>query len=358
MSLKNNRLEYLDFAKGLAVIFMIVQHIGIWMWKLPWSKVMANFSDHIIYVSLNTLSGLSAPIFIFSAGTGAFLLMKKYDDNQKIIKRGLFLLLLGYIHNLTITHWFTYGSWYVLHLMGFGFLLVPILKKLKSSYIVSIILIAVFCTYTIQTLIDTPLLLKNKNMSDVSQSWAMVRLAFVEGHFPILPWISFFFIGFLYGRLREREGYVKRSFLIGSSLLVFGGGLILVGHFLPDLNDSMLFARLFFIKGRFYPMVLPMLLLLSGLTFIVINLLYLICSVTRIGEYNPIVLIGRFSLTIFFTHVYLKFLIYELEKNQTYTKFETMSAITIALIVFTGLSYAAQKTNYKFSLEGLLRRLS
>lgn len=354
----NKRYEYLDFAKGLAVIFMVVQHIGIWMWKMPWSKVMADFKGHSIYITLNTLSGLSAPIFLFSAGAGAFLLMEKYTDNRKIIKRGLIILLLGYIHNLTITYWFNYGSWYVLHLIGFSFLLAPLLRKLKKKTVVLIAIGILLLTYLIQTGLETPLLLTNKKMSNMSLNFAILRLAFVEGHFPILPWISFFLIGFLSISVFSDEDKAISIVLIGISLLLVGAILIGLGVAFPSLKESMLSVRLFYIKPRFYPMLLPMLLFLLGLVLISMQIIKIGCSRLKVSENNPIVLIGRFSLTIFFTHVYVKFFLYHYKLNQTFSKPVTMLSITAFLLFFTALSYWAKHTNYKYTLEGLLRKLS
>lgn len=354
----NKRYNFLDFAKGLAVIFMVVQHIGIWMWELPWSKIIANFKGNSIYIILNTFSGISAPIFLFSAGAGAYLLMDKYEDNSKIIKRGIFILVLGYIHNFTITYWFNYGSWYVLHLIGFSFLFVPLLRKTKRSTIILLMLGIVFLTYLIQTGLNTPLILKNKNMSDMTLPFAVLRIAFVEGHFPIFPWLIMFLLGFIsIGSFEERD----KSFsliIIGISLLIFGTISIGVGAAFPALKENTLAARLFYIGPRFYPMVFPMLLFLSGIVLIVMETLKVLCNRIDINEYNPIVVIGRFSLTIFFVHVYLKFFLYHLKLNQTFSKPITMFSIIGALLFFTALSYCAKHTNYKFTLEGLLRKLS
>ncbi len=354
----NKRYDYLDFAKGLAVIFMVVQHIGIWMWKMPWSKIVTDFSGNSIYIILNTLSGLSAPIFLFSAGAGAYLLMNKYPDNSKIIKRGIFILLLGYIHNFTISYWFNSGSWYVLHLIGFSFLLVPLLRKMKKSTIIFIMIGLVLLTYLIQTGLNTPLLLKNKNMSDMTMPFAVLRIAFVEGHFPILPWINMFLLGFISIKSFEERDKAFSLAIWGISLLILGTIFLGIGAAFPELKDNALTMRLFYIKPRFYPMVFPMLLFLSGLVLIVMKIFKVLCNRLHFGEYNPVVVIGRFSLTIFFTHVYVKFLIYHFKINQTFSKPITMLSIIGALLFFTAFSYWAKHTNYKFTLEGLLRKLS
>lgn len=356
--MENKRYNYLDFAKGLAVIFMIVQHIGMWMWSTPWSKIVTNFKDHSIFITLCTFSGISAPIFLFSAGAGAFLLMEKYDDNSKIIKRGIFILLIGYIHNLTITHWFNYGSWYVLHLIGFSFLLVPMLKKMKSSSILILIIGIVIITYLCQTGLKTPLILKNKNMSDMTLEFAFIRLALVEGHFPILPWLTLFLTGFLSVSTFNDNSKSLSIFFIGFSLLLVGTLLVGLGSVFSDFNENALYMRLFFIKPRFYPLVLPMLLFLSGLILIVMQFFKILCDKLKIGENNPLVVLGRFSLTIFFTHIYAKYFLYQFKLNQTYSKSVTMLTLIGVILFFTVLSYLVKHFNYKFTLEGLLRKVS
>lgn len=356
--MNSKRFEFLDFAKGLAVIFMVVQHIGIWMWELPWSKIVSNFKGNSIYIILNTLSGLSAPIFIFSAGAGAYLLMEKENNSSKIIKRGIIILILGYIHNFTIIYWFEYGSWYVLHLIGFCFLIVPLIKRFKKQTIVVLILSLILLTYMVQTGLETSIKLTNKNMSDMTLNLAFIRIALAEGHFPILPWITFFLLGYLTIDLFQEKDKALSLIFIGITMLFVGSILLGIGAAFPDLKESNIFVRLLYLKPRFYPLILPMLLFLLGLVLIVMELIKLICHKLSIGENNPIVVIGRYSLTIFFTHVYLKLFLYHFKLSQTFSKFVTMFSIIGALLLFTALSYWAKHTKYKYSLEGLLRRLS
>lgn len=352
------RYSYLDLAKGLAVIFMIVQHIGMWMWSTPWSKIITNFKDHPIFIILCTFSGISAPIFLFSAGAGAFLLMEKLNDNKLIIKRGIFILILAYIHNLTITHWFNYGSWYVLHLIGFSFLLVPVLKKMKFSSIITLIIGIVIFTYLIQAGLKTPLILNNKNMSDMTLEFAILRLALVEGHFPIFPWLTLFLIGFISVPIFLDSRKTIQILLVGFSLLLMGALLVALGSAYPELRENTLYMRLLYIKPRFYPLILPMLLFLTGLILIIMQLLKFLCGKLKIGENNPLVVLGRFSMTIFFTHIYVKFFLYQFKLNQTFSKPVTMITLICVILFFTGLAYWAKHINYKFTLEGLLRRVS
>lgn len=90
----NKRQINIDLAKFFAIIFMIVIHVLM--------SYVEDFSTGFNYVANSILGGpLSAPVFMVSMGVG-FAYTRKQDPN-KLIKRGINILVLGYILNMIIS---------------------------------------------------------------------------------------------------------------------------------------------------------------------------------------------------------------------------------------------------------------
>lgn len=346
----------LDFAKGLAVIFMVIQHFSVWLWHVHWAKTALLVKENPLYFSAISFSALSAPLFIFAAGYGAWLFYNKYGDSAKIIRRGLFLLLLGYLHNFTIPVWFTPFSWYVLHLIGFSFLLAPLLHKLSSRKLVLVILFLVAVSFLVQTFLDTPLAMGNKRMSQMNLPFAYFRLMFVEGHFPVLPWVGVFTAGFWAAPFLSQREYKKPlalALLFWLTAALLWGAAFLLG----SLETLPFWGRLFTLRVRFYPMLFPMFFFLTGAVILSVILIQKLSSRFEIGAHNPVVALGRISLTVFFTHVYVKQLASSFGFYSVFSKTVTIS-ITLALLVFFLLySLFVRKRSYRGTVEWLLRKV-
>ena len=61
-----NRLYGLDAMRGLAVLLMIEQHLGVWLWKGP-ARGMRHM-DYPILAGFNALGGGAPPRWVTRAG--------------------------------------------------------------------------------------------------------------------------------------------------------------------------------------------------------------------------------------------------------------------------------------------------
>ena len=68
-SIRSQRNLGMDALRGLAVLLMIEQHVGIWLWKgaLPGESSW----DYPFLLAFNALGGGAAPLFIALAGMGS-----------------------------------------------------------------------------------------------------------------------------------------------------------------------------------------------------------------------------------------------------------------------------------------------
>src|SRR5688572_27488468 len=120
------RLHSLDALRGLAVFLMIEQHVGIWVWHGPARG--ETVWDHPILLGFNALGGGAAPLFVTLAGLGSalFVATDRPRTDITLVRRGLVLMLFGLALNFMSPSWFSWGSWFVLHMMGFAMALGPV----------------------------------------------------------------------------------------------------------------------------------------------------------------------------------------------------------------------------------------
>lgn len=351
------RINYIDFIKGAAVIFMMFQHLGVWFWKIPWNQINNLFIDHPIYMATNALGGFSAPAFITCAGFGAYYFMEKYNSSKAIILRGVFLIICGYLLNLAVPIWFTYGSWYVLHLIGFCLILSPLLVKRNNLKSIVILIIIVLIISTLgQYFLNTPYKYSSKRMGNYNLSGGVFRLMFFEGHFPIFPWIVFFISGiFTAKKIQNNEKSSVLYFSISSLL----GAIFLLSFsiFLPNLihSDFKIFFRL---STSFYPLRPIMLFFLLFLITFTIYCFSLLDEKYKIKKRNPIVLTGKLSLTIFAAHI----IIFKqgLHLLGYYKYFSTNISYFLTIFIsflFAVMSIIWYRFHFKYSIEWFLHKI-
>jgi len=172
---------------------MLTQHMVFWL-----SAERHNSSAMML---AGAVGGLAAPLFIVLAGLGATLTMNGNKNNDFLmIRRGLVILGFGYLLNLLAPNWFAPGSWYVLHMIGFGILSVPLIARASDRTLIAVIVVVITATAYLQACLDTPPVLNNALMTSTNLPGGMFRLALLEGFFPIFPWIAFFIAGMQAGR--------------------------------------------------------------------------------------------------------------------------------------------------------------
>lgn len=354
MTIKNERLHYIDFIKGLAVIFMVFQHLGVWFWDIPWDRVTNLLTDFPVYMAFNATGGFSAPAFVLGAGIGSYFFHRKYNSNVKLIQRGILLLLFGQIMNALVPLWFTPGSWYVLHLIGFCLIVSPLILKLKKQQYKVILLFIIFIiTLFFQYHLKTPFKMASKRMGDFTIAGGVFRIMLFEGHFPVFPWIIFFISGIISAEIIESKKNIK--FLFYSIGLFSTSALTYIFYLIFPFSKNPNIIKFFKTAATFYPLYPVMLFALLGTVFLSIFIL----SKIKFSSGNPIVTTGRLSLTIFFLHV----VIFKqgLSMIGYYKYFPTIISFFLMLFVsfiFILLSIIWSKYKFKFSLEWILRKLS
>lgn len=344
----------IDALRGLAVIFMLTQHMIYWIC----SEVHSSF----VAQALGAMGGLAAPLFILLAGIGVEMAERRHENiNRLLAGRGVMIMGFGYLLNLLAPTWFSPGSWYVLHLIGFAMITAPFYRQ-ASSRVLMILLIAVLaCTVILQNRLNTPFYLQNWHMASTSLSGGVLRLALVEGFFPVLPWIAFFMAGILSGRIILEK--------TNSLLWIYGCFFASVSFLLSALYFSefeftrhMPWIRIFKPLANFYPALIPVTLLLMGSAILFLAGFLWLQGFREPGWIKKLLNFlahpGRCSLTILIVHIPLvREPVVRFGWWRTLPVAETL-ALTLGFIVIFSLSAVLWgRIQYKYGPEWILRKV-
>ncbi|EDM75502.1 hypothetical protein PPSIR1_31513 [Plesiocystis pacifica SIR-1] len=316
----SKRLLGLDALRGVAVFLMIEQHLGVWLWEGPAvGETMAHYPGLLVF---NALGGGAAPAFVTLAGIGSSLLARKREQRGEspdltLVLRGLALLGFGYLLSALTPSWFSARSWFVLHLMGVGMLTTPLWRRLPTPALLAAALAILGSAGALQAHFDVPLRLDNPYMSGRSplspDAWAGLRIATLEGQFPIFPWLSFFLAGLACGRWVLVDAEPREQAKELRKIAALGGGAIGLGLVGVALRYSVAagavkttaLARSVALTVPFFPASPTLAALLLGLVLLGIWALMAWDRWRPLGENHPLVTLGRASLTLLIVHVWL-----------------------------------------------------
>lgn len=354
----DERIKCIDAYRGLAVILMVQQHLQNWLWYKQWLSYGVTFTEHPFMLTLNFIGNFPAAMFLISAGVGSAIL---YDNRTAsrydFFKRGLFILLCGYLLNLLSPHWFKPGSWYILHTIGVSIIFAPLLNRIRNIWLILISIILITAPAFIQTWLNTPLLLGNEYMNNISMKGGVARLIFAEGHFPVIPWIGFFIIGIICHRM-IKDDIKGRIFLI--SILLISAGLILRWFNIYGFYFATggMFFRVFTFIPYVYPP-LPSLIMFVGGISLFLFLFFLIFDKFKMNlTINLLSSAGRLSLSWFFIHIIIFNEISALVGiRKTFSASETLIIIFLTIIIMIILSVLWERKKYKFSFEWFMRKV-
>lgn len=350
------RLYSLDALRGIAVFLMLEQHMGIWLWTGPARGERT--LDYPLLVGFNALGGMAAPLFVSLAGVGSalFAAAGRPRTDITLVRRGLTLMLFGLALNLLTPSWFTWGSWFVLHMMGFAMALAPLWRRLPSWALLVGCAAVLTSTVAVQLWLDTPIPLSNPRMRDTSLPGGPLRLALAEGQFPILPWLTFYLAGTCAGRWIS-SGRVGRIALLGLAFGAVGGiGRLLVWQ---RVVTHEWLRRGFELHLGFYPASVAIVGMLLGGALLLIAFVAWVEDKRSLGAGNPLVALGRISLTLLMLHVVL---FRELSRPIDWWRGLSASTTLVVIFSFVALSLLAarywQRVGYRFGAEWLLRKIA
>lgn len=227
--INNKRQIELDIARGLAVVFMVLVHVQMAFTKQP-------IADSTFGSIIDFLGGPpAAPVFMFLMGVG--FLYTRNDNWKSFVKRGIWILLLGYILNIardTLPELLDYFLEHnpeslntaiegmieidILHFAGLSMICFGIFKRFKLE-IKSMLLILL------------PIAVLNLVLQGVKVEGVFVKA--ITGlfwgsselsAFPLFTWIFYPIIGYVFAsfliRCKNKKSFYKIILTYGTLLLI------------------------------------------------------------------------------------------------------------------------------------------
>ena len=293
--------------RAFAVLMMVQGHTADVLLSPEYRNPLATG-----YMIWNFMRGLTAPIFLFTAGNVFTYLFELVDEPfrtnprvKKGFKRFLLLVFLGYLmrfptakiidfSGVTPDQWRTFIAVDVLQLIGFGILFLMIFiylsEKLKiSSYIVlsigSFLFIALYPVFSFI-------------------HWQNLMPAALAGYFsyetgsnfPLFPWVSFVLAGGILGNYLAKNPNVFKSSLFSIKLAIFGASLILLA-LIGNLVETKIFGQSYFWT------ISPNLVFLRIGIVLILNSIVSLISISVESIPRIIILVGRNTLLIYIVHL-------------------------------------------------------
>jgi uncharacterized membrane protein len=311
------RIYSIDFTRGLVMIIMALDHVRDLMHvnsiiqnpaDLSTTTPMLFFTRWITY--------LCAPIFVFLAGTSAYISFKnKRNISQSrkfLLRRGLWLVLLEF----TLVNFGVYFDlgfhnfiFEVIAAIGFGFIILSLMLRLSLKTISIIGLVIIFWHNLLPVIPFAEGSVIKSVLSPLFAPGAFTitpKTNFIIGYPPI-PWLGIMLAGFASGKLFELSGNKRKNVFvkIGSGALL----LFVVLRFINIYGDPSLWSRqknalytfLSFMNITKYPPSLLFCLITLGIMFFI--LAFAEQAKNRFADIASVY--GKVPLFYFLVHFYI-----------------------------------------------------
>ncbi|HEX5809936.1 MAG TPA: heparan-alpha-glucosaminide N-acetyltransferase domain-containing protein [Anaerolineales bacterium] len=316
---RSERLETIDFLRGVVMIVMALDHVRMYFGLGTWYAEPTNLATTTpLLFFTRWITHFCASTFVFLAGTSAFLYGLKRDDIREtasfLLRRGLWLIVVEVIIvNLAWTFDLTY-SFLILQVIwaiGCSMIVLSVLVFLPMSLVLAVGLLLVFG----HNLLD-PITVQGSSIQELV--WYALHQPtltltgsgrLVNFVYPVLPWTGLMVLGYVSGTFyREGVGVERRRrwlFILGLGMtLLF---LVLrLGSLYGEPQDwrpqgSALFTLMSFLNTTKYPPSLQFLLMTMG------PALMLLAAIETLADRlpRPVITLGRVPFFFYVVHLYL-----------------------------------------------------
>jgi len=239
ISEQKHRIIFIDLMRAFAVLQMVQGHtINVLL-----AEQYRN-TDYIFYAVWHFMRGMTAPIFMFTAGTVFTYLFrsvqKPFAENPRVkkgIKRGLLLIGLGYIlryptwtvfdfSEVSELSWKIFQAVDVLHLIGISLLMVLMVLYLAEKTKINDTIFFVVTASII--FFSSSFIYKVNWLSYFPQFIASYFYTETGSLFPIFPWAGYVVAGGVLGSYLAKNPLVFKTKKFSLLLAFFGSAFMLV----------------------------------------------------------------------------------------------------------------------------------
>lgn len=264
-----NRLNSIDFTRGLVIVIMALDHIRDLLHTTSFSQDPVDLSTTTPTLFMTRwITHFCAPVFVFLAGVSAYLMTKSHNDLSKtrrfLFTRGLWLVFL----EITVVG---FGIWadiqfrtillQVIFAIGMGFMILSVLIKLRAGILGGVGL-AIILLHDALPALSFP----DNKTAEFLWSLFLQRGFFKldETHgliigYSVIPWLGIMLFGFGFGKVFALSAEKRRKTLLLSGsiallVFIFFRAFNLYGDPHPwSLQQSPVFSFLSFISVSKYP---------------------------------------------------------------------------------------------------------
>lgn len=314
---RHPRIETIDFLRGLVMIIMVLDHVRMYFALGTWYAEPTNLATTTPALFFTRwITHFCAPVFVFLAGTSAFLYGSRKNRLREtawfLLTRGLWLIVVELVVvNFAWTFDITYSFriLQVIWAIGISMLVLAALVFLPKD----VILIIGASLVLGHNLLDS-FHVQGTSTSDIV--WYMLHQPntvradsqLINIVYPALPWIGLMAIGYILGVFyqndfpaEQRRGWLLVIGLSATLLFILLRGLNLYGE--PhswQMQHSFAFSLMSFLNTTKYPPSLQFLLMTMGPALVFLSI---IDRSTRLPK--PVIVFGRVPFFFYILHLYV-----------------------------------------------------
>ena len=313
----DNRIPTIDFLRGMVIVIMALDHVRMYFGQGTWYASPTDLATTTpLLFFTRWITHFCAPVFIFLAGTSAFLYGLKKESLRRmagyLFTRGLWLVI---VELVIVNFGWTFDTSYsflilqVIWAIGISMMVLAAMVFLPSPIIFVIGMALIFG----HNLLDTVTV---QGTAFTDYLWYVLhqpRLVILNERsvsifYPILPWLGLMSLGYVSGPLFRRDfPQGKRTlWLLGIGI---GGTLLFI--LLRQTNaygepstwqtqDSAIFTLISFLNTTKYPPSLQFILMTMGPALVFLAL----SEYMGIKTSNPFVTFGRVPFFFYILHIY------------------------------------------------------
>lgn len=279
------RQPSIDIVRGIVMVIMALDHVRDLMHidSITQSPTDLATTSPLLFFT-RWITHLCAPIFVFLAGTSVYLSLQNKNNAAEtrllLLKRGLWLILLEFTvvnFGLFFDIGFHTLLFEVIAAIGFGFVVLSLLLKVRSQTLGIVGLVIIF----FHNLLPIIPFAENSILKTILTPlfgpavFPFAGKAFIMGYPPI-PWLGIMLVGFATGKLYELAEAQRKKLFLKISLSALA--LFLVIRFINIYGDPSLwttqkdsvFTFLSFMNVTKYPPSLLFCLITLGIMFLLL----------------------------------------------------------------------------------------
>ncbi|MEB3339545.1 heparan-alpha-glucosaminide N-acetyltransferase domain-containing protein [Okeania sp.] len=310
------RVISIDILRGFVMVLMVLDHVRIFFSNANFDPLDLTQSNVPLFLT-RWVTHLCAPTFIFLAGIGAYLSLKRGKTKQQLFQflllRGCWFIFLDltvvrFSWRFNLTDIFSVAG--VLWAIAWSMIFLAAIIYLPTRIIAAIGILLVVG----HNLFDN---IQAEQLGNIGWLWTILHernmIEPIPGFrlfilYPLIPWIGVIALGYAFGKLFEIEKIRRLQLLrkIGLSMIIafiIIRGINIYGDPNPwSIQSNFPDTLLSFINCHKYPPSFLYLLITLGLAII---LLYFL-ERTKINYYlKPLIILGQEPLFFYIIHVYL-----------------------------------------------------